>query len=618
MSDVYVNIIMDARDKLGISVADMCEGVYTADMFYLVEHSDRDMDRVIAKRLLARLGVDNGNYEHYLDYPAYEAWRRRMRLINCIEDDKLDEAEQILAEYMQCFAKIKDSRKKIEKQFYLFMKLQLLKHKGEERDNVYEAALKLTVPNIDKKPVGKLILSPLEVVLVLEYKRRQYINASMDEKLQFYEELLEYVENAPLGKVSIIKVYPKICVSMYRDICAMMSSENNIKIYEKMLEYCENALSKVKDRKFMYYLTEILEIRLELLSYFKEKGLLPCGVDDCEKSIQETTVQLEALKKLYEEYGICAYMRDDCYLYRESGIYCINEVVETRRTMMGITMEDISSEDIATTTVWRIEKKHKAVRRKTMEILFDRLSLYPSCVNTGIVTDKKEAVELFEELRYAILLFENDAVKELLVKLRKILPEHPINRQVLLRIESFNDLRMGEKDNEQHIKTLQEALECTVKLKDIQNAKKIFITTEELTALYLISAMYKDVGEHEKALLYIKELHNYCKEMEDEDLVDGRMGIYELVMTHVASLYGDIGRYEESNNISEKLINIGLKLKRGNSVHSNLYSIAWNNDAAKKSGYDYNAQVQRCINFSRLLGDTYDEAFYRENLKPIV
>ena len=126
--------------------------------------------------------------------------------------------------------------------------------------------------------------------------------------------------------------------------------------------------------------------------------------------------------------------------------------------------------------------------------------------------------------------------------------------------------------------------------------------------------MYKEAGEYEKALIYIKEVYDYIKEMEELGLADGRMGIYEIIMTYVASLHGDISKFKASNDISDNLIKLGLKLRRGTQIHSCIYNIAWNNNEAKIRGYDYNSQVQRCINLSRLLGDNYDEKFYQENL----
>lgn len=623
MNDVYVQMLLDARNKQNLSTTVLCEGLYTEDMFYLVESGRRHMDRGTAKHLLERAGVDNGNYEHYLDYPDYEEWKRRMRIINCIEDDCLDEAKSLLNEYKSYDDfQTNQIRQKIKKQFCIFMEIQVMKHRGNMRNDIdmYEEALKLTVPNIDKKPLKKLLLSPIEFILALEYKSRKYADTTMsvEDKLRMYEEFFNYIEDSPFGKISSVKVYSKLVETMYRDIQAVLtleSKKDNSLIYEKLLGYCEEALRQIKDRKLMYYLTEMLEIRLELMLWLGKNNNYPPGMDQCSRLTGETSVQLEELKKLYEEYSIPAYMADDCYLYRESGIYCINEVIKTRRKMMGLTREELSDEDVAASTVWRIETGKKPVSRRSVEKLFDRLKLFPSCVNIGIITDKKEGVELYEELRYAAVSFENHKVTELLENLRNILPEHPINQQILMRIESLNKLRLGEKSREEHIETLKRALECTVKLSDIQRAESIFITTEELNSLYQISVMYKETEKSEEALEYIKEIHEYCRDMEKQSLADGRMGIYELVMAHVASLYGDIGKYQESNDISERLIKLGLKLRRSNRIHTNMYNIAWNNDDAKVRGYDYNSQVQRCIYISQILGDTYDEKFYRENLK---
>ena len=126
--------------------------------------------------------------------------------------------------------------------------------------------------------------------------------------------------------------------------------------------------------------------------------------------------------------------------------------------------------------------------------------------------------------------------------------------------------------------------------------------------------MHKDTGKYNEALMYIKEIHSYCKDIEKRGVIDGNIGIYEMVMVYIASLYGDIGRYEESNTISEEQIRWRLKLRRGNKVHICIYNMAWNNDMEKTVGYDYNSQLERCIVLSQLLGDTGDEMFYKNNL----
>ena len=639
MDNAYVQMIVDARNKLGVSTADLCEGICMPKHFYKVEKDERELSRTIAECFLARLGVDSGNYERYVDYPEYDIWINRMKIINCIEANQLDEALELINKYMtlEQYSKNK-SRSKLESQFVMFMRLQIMKHKEnggskesitkdtiddiENKQKMYETALKLTVPDIDKKRIGKLLLSPLEFILVLEYKRIKYAQASVTDKWNMYNELLDYIHKSPMGKVSMVKVYPKTLVTMYRDIKQTINiednknNENTVEIYRMLFKYCENALESIRQRKFMYYLTEILEIKLELLEWFEKNDREIYEANGYKRVKDETQNHHDVLIGLYKEYGVSCYMLDDCYLCRESGVYCINEVVKIRRGMLGLTQAELAGTDIAESTIWRIESKKQAVSHKIAKKLFDRLNLYPSCINMGIVTDKKEVLYLYEELRYAINSFEFERAREMIEELKAKLPRHVINEQMLERTESFIELRMGNIDYEEYTKRLIKALECTISLSAIEGSKRIFVTTEELKILYLRSAYFKDLGQTDKALIYIKKLYEYCMEYEEKGFVDEIIGIYELVMSYVTSLYGDKGRFKESNDISEKLIRMSLKFRRCNRVHSNMYNIAWNNDASKNSDYDYNAQVQRCIHISRLLGDTNDERFYIENLKP--
>ena len=125
-----------------------------------VERGERVLDRMAIKRLLSRLGVDNGSYENYLEYADYIEWKTRMDIVNAIEKQELAKAERLLEKY---FLSDKDarnsSRDNIQQQFYIFMKLQIIRHKNREEYEkkacgMYEEALKKTVPNIDKSHIN--------------------------------------------------------------------------------------------------------------------------------------------------------------------------------------------------------------------------------------------------------------------------------------------------------------------------------------------------------------------------------------------------------------------------------------------------------------------------------
>ncbi len=613
IEDAYVRMLIYEREKTGISSRALCEGVYKEDMFYLVERGKRSMDRVTAKRLLARLGVDNGNYEHYLDAPDYEVWKKRMSIISKIDDGKIEEAQTLLTEYSIDRINDKDiSRGNIEKQFCLFMQAQILKNKvdGDYKEiiaQLYEHAVKLTVPNIDRTKLTKLVLSPLETILVLERKRYNDYNQGFDGVIAMYREFIEYVENASYSKASAAKVYPKIVICMYQDLKDKLANRldySEESIYLELLAYTDKAKKLLNERDLLYYMVEILEIQVELVEklheYHEEKG--------------KVAEQLKVLKDLYAEYEEEPYMKSDGYLYRESGIYCANDVIKIRRDMCELTQEELCRDDISFGTLRRIENARKAMKKETLRVLFDRLKLYPSCVNMGVVTDKKEVLDKYEEIRFVATAFKNEELKQLIAELKELLSEHPKNNQIIIRLENQNKWRLKELTDEEYVNKLKEALECTIELKAIQEAEHIFLTTEELVTLYLVSAVYKESGQCEEAWYYIKEILKYCKDIECEGMETGRMGIYELIMEYVASLLGDMGKYEESNNTSHKLIKISLNQRRGTQIHPSLYNIAWNGKQSNMDKDMYNNMVQRCIILCQLMDDEYDKTFYIENL----
>ena len=189
-----------------------------------------------------------------------------------------------------------------------------------------------------------------------------------------------------------------------------------------------------------------------------------------------------------------------------------------------------------------------------------------------------------------------------------------INKQNISAIEYLNDWRQGKITNERYIDKLKEILELTVKLYSILSNEKIFLTTEELTILLSISIAYKCLVNYNEAMKYIQPIERYISNIEENGFVDGIIGIYEMIMEYMGSLYGDMKMFDKSNDISHKLIKISLKLRRSGQIHPNIYNIAWNNNECKKNDFDYNAEINKCIIFSQLNSDMTDVQFYSKKL----
>ena len=500
MEDAYVKMLIDERTKLDISSRTLCEGICSEDMYYKVESGKSSMDRISIKRLLSRLGIDNGDYEHYIAASDYETWTKRMKLINCVEDGDIEKAKKLLKEYSDNLddkrSKVKNtSRINIEEQFKQFMKLQIMRieNKKEYEENakqLYEKAVKMTVPRIDEKALDKFVLSPLEMNLVLEYKSRMVKDKSYIDKINIYRELLEYITNVRFGKLFQTKIYAKLVVYMYRDLsihAQSMSGEELKHVYEEMLKYCEHGFEILRQRKSMIYMLELLEVRENILSWLIENTIEEETVGTYVELKKQTSMYINEIKDIYYSYNMKPYMTNDCYFYRESGIYCINEVSKNRREILKLTQEKMADEDLSVLTIKRLESMNMNVSTNKFKKIFDKLSLYPSYVNMGVITDKKDAVALYEELRFAITRFDYENVERIIGSLREILSEHRLNIQVIGSTECLNEWRQGKISNEQYIDKLISLLELTISLENIRSSKKIFLTTEELTILLSIS-----------------------------------------------------------------------------------------------------------------------------------
>ena len=615
MEDRMMELLRHSQKELGIRPKVLCEGICTEEMYHMVLAGRRYFDRVTVKRLIARMGLDNAIYDNYLHYSDYCVWLNRTRIINAILMGRVEEAEGLLKSYLADEKNGKESRLNIEKQFVVFMKLQIMRIKSRDEykknaKKMYKEALNYTVFDIEDIAKEKVLLSPLELCIAIEYLRRN-VNHMVDDVWNMYMSLISYINKSTYGKLAKVKTYPKLIVCMYDDIKGYVyedKSENSSSMMMKLLDYSEEVLEMLREQKSLLYMTEILEMRMDILSRLSI-------TKEVKERIAETRRYLAVLKELYEEYGVCAYMTNDAYLYRESGNFCIGEVIYKRRSMKKMTQKELSIGICDARTIRREERHETAMQKYYFAKIFDRLKINPNYIDTGIVVEKREQLELYHRVCLADNALKYNEVSELLEKLKEELPEHPINKQVIKRIDSFARYRMGLINTDEHIMALKEALAYTVDIGVVgESIDEIFLTLEEMLIVYLISEAYRNEGKNNEAYRSIKILWEWCKKLEKEELEASRMGIYELIMLHMSSLLGDMGRYDESNSISDKLLKMGLVYKYGHPLHPCLYDQAWNNNQRKKEGFDYYKAMHRCIHLSQLIGDINAEAFYKENL----
>ena len=222
-------------------------------------------------------------------------------------------------------------------------------------------------------------------------------------------------------------------------------------------------------------------------------------------------------------------------------------------------------------------------------------------------------------MHFAENSFEYDDVRKLLSKLKELLPDNHINNQYIKKVETINHWMRGEIDIEEYINGLTEALEYTISMNEVLDAgDNLMLTYTEVELLYSISvAMKRTNNSVDEIWKYIEVLWQYCKKLKADKMEDSKIGIYEIIMTYIASLLGDKGEYEKSNQISQEMLRLSLKQRRGYYLSSAIYNITWNDNQKGCTKQYYIMQLQKCICFSQLTDNHNKEAFYKKKLSNI-
>ena len=330
----FWELIYKLRKKRNISLEVLSEGVCDFSLLSKVEKGKVELDKLEIDRLLGRLGVEAENYESFLFYKEYHSWRERQEIVYCILYGKIEEARQRLENYQ------KKADALLDYQFYLTMLAQIRRIEGVEKEELrelFEKAIVLTVSEPLKRKLKGRILSVEELNLLLECAF--YQEEISEISLEWYKELISYIEQMPLDNIALSKIYPKTIYYFYETWISKGGMEQQE--YFDMLKFCNKAIGILQKAKRMFYLWELLEAKIQILQYLIPKKPLP---EIFQKWYQTCKDWKEVLEEVYAEYGVSKEMKEFCYIYVDMEAHCIGEVIKIRRKMLGMTAKQLSKE----------------------------------------------------------------------------------------------------------------------------------------------------------------------------------------------------------------------------------------------------------------------------------
>lgn len=609
------------RRKYGISMRQLCEGLCTSQELSLLENGKRLSNKLLQDAIVERLGIGAEDYELFLGAAEYRRWEERQKILHCITWEETERAEKLLEEYSAgCGKGTTATGRRLERQFYLSMLAQIRRRGGASRDELgtlFDEAVRLTVPALEHKPLSRLALSIKELNLILEAEQYRRDGARPSR----YGEILTYIEGAALDGRGLAKIYPKAVFFLCREhLTAARENPPPLSEMTRLLRLCNRAVDLLCDNYRMYFLWELLDMRGRLLEQMTEchhrQGKPEEAEALCAKH-RENAESKTVLEHLYAEFQVPRETFEYCYLYVMHGVSCINDIIRIRRQMLGLTPGSLCEDICDIKTLRRLERRETVPQRAIVERLFLRLGLSGEFTRTELVTDDPEARGLMENLRKQINSQQWDAAEDILKQLKtRVSMNIPGNRQALMRRDALLHWKRGELDNDRYCGLMREILEITLPLDAVLKEGDKYLTYAEQTCvLSMMQGMDRTGKEFRICMERLEEMY---RSVLANGLQEAFAGLYELMMSFVASELGNMGEYDRSDQYSAIIASGCLRFRRLGALTDSLYNRCWNHTQRRRQNIPLDMplnekkELHTCMVLSRMNNHKKDELFFRK------
>lgn len=615
----YHGFLTALRTMHGYHLKHVSTGVCCESGMNRFEKGNRVAEKLVRDRLTARLGVSCEKYEDYLQPKEYVRWEQRMRIIKAIEKRNLKEAKRELKDYEESLKLNRTNQQFVEAM--RFMILSLDKSTEEELYSCITNAVKLTVPNQKKAFAGEHLLADQEVNLILE---QMYLESPKkvvrDEKawrISEYEKLISYMENSCWEKLQKAKLYPKVA---YYICCEFMSKELTETEARRGLELCHNAIELLRDSSRLYYFVELTEARSVLAARLMEYGVSKVEKAQLEEMLTENNQWKTVFKDIYAEYKVAPYMSDFCYLYYENECHNMVEVLETRRNMLGLSRSKLGEGICAEKTIIRFEREGVNPSIEVVRRLFDKMGMCAEYRRARVITTNVDALMLSNEVTRNMNNYDFERWEDNLLRLEKTLcMEIPYNRQEINRLNAMLKFRSKKIGTDDFYKLSKDSLTITIPEYVLKRGGIGFFTRSEITSLSDL-ALRTELEISEFCLQIINKKYSEITKCEEVDA--GQICVVEFIAEELESYLGNKGKYEESNEISNRMLKECLAYRRAEVLADNIYNIVWNyQKSCLDNAIDKNYicdMLNKSIWLSKFIKSDYRIAFFQNKLHQIL
>lgn len=527
-------ILYKLRTQQKLGQEELCRGLCSTATLSRYELGERVPDRLLLNMLLQRLGkaADKMATILYIEEYQYLLWKKQVLLAFGRED--METLCRLLEEPQALRVKINDT---LQQQFYFQMKAILAdRMEGDIAGSVelLKKAVELTMPGFSFDKMQQYLISTVEMQIVLNLAEQMIRGGQEKEACDLLLEIAEYSWGHYNDKEARVKIYPKAI----KLLAPMLIKEGR---YVECLYLCQRAIELLRWQGVLYDLAELME------------DYLKCCAEGSrgEKEIQYEK-QLQALKEVYEEYGVDIHQSENAMLhYGNQEIYLVDEVIKMSRMNRAVSQEMLSEDICTPETLSRIETGKRAPNTRNFRALMEKLDVNQDYYNGRLDTDDFLLLESKKELDRAISLKNWKEAHRLLDELKmKLDMSSELNRQTLQADEDCILFNEGKMSAEEFLMSCERALGCEKEGWKDELFWQQFLTDYKVKILNYVAIIYSMNRQKEKAIFIwehiLKQLNQSKVELTD------RYGSSMKAIGNLSLCYGKLGRMKACLDMCEK------------------------------------------------------------------
>ncbi len=555
-ADRMGRFIGQLRNHEGITLGQLARGLCSSSHLGRIENGEREVGKQMTDALFQRLGKPAELFERILDWGEFQRWTRRQEIISRLHRGEVEEVRTLLKKYLPKKPKV------LDRQFAAIVEINCCHLSGASADELLPMvrdALLLTQPKLQTTPIQKLLLSQNEGRLLFAYLQ-------LREKLEGFA-LVERDYNALLSCFKHPRYESRERVYLVPYVaCRVIECEYLRGNFQTALEICEDTLAELAREEWLFACENLLSLKQRLFD----------AMGNPDRTPERLLEQLRAVR-LYGSH------RSELFIScEESGhVYCINHLIRDRRKLLGITQEKLAEGICESRTLSRIECKGGNLQRKNRKMLLQRVNMSGERYDYEVITDRYEDYLLRSELNRALVAKDSDAAEKLLFQLRQRVLDLPENQQHIIKCEArlfeIISRRCNATYSENKImEQLSAALELTLplELQDIADWSTCILTINEILILISYAFCCKRLNMYEKSLQILTYIQR-CLENTGTD-VSYYEDLYTRVGVSIASVLSDMGRYERSDMLIFKCMELCLESQDARRLPRCLFGVAWN------------------------------------------